>query len=96
MLPIACHVHIHSPRVFVSLIFMCVLIVLNQRFQRHLVGLDALVFCSLQQALQWCTRSYYTILRAMAKDSGEHGHELGNPAWPIAEVFINIFMGNFM
>ena len=71
-------------------------VLMLQRLQKDLVGLDTLVLCSLRQSLQWCTRSYRTIIWAMEKDSGEHGHELGIPAWPIAEVFINLSMGSFM
>ena len=88
------HAHVcdHSPRDCYDLDFMFIL----QRFEPDLVGLDTLVLCSLQQAVQRYTRSDHTIISAMARDSEEHGHELGIRAWLIAEVFVNHSLGNYM
>ena len=52
------HAHDHSPRV--CYVFDLDVLML-QRFQPDLVGLGTLVLCSLQQALQWYTRSPSTI-----------------------------------
>ena len=87
------HAHDHSPCVCYDFDLDVLML---QRFQPDLVGHDTLVFFCLPQALQRYTRFHRAKISAMEGGSGEHGHELGIPAWFFAEVFINISMGNFM
>ena len=52
------HGHDHRPHVCYDFDLDVLML---QRFQPDLVGLDTLVLCSLLQALQWYTRLHCTI-----------------------------------